>query len=186
MKRRDLSDEERALWRRAVRDVAPTKRARAIPIPASASTGKRQPAEKRAQEKRPGPPAMRPAAKRAHAVVGGGDPRLDKRAARGRLLIEARLDLHGLTQSEAHRRFCSFLEHAHAGGARLALVITGKGRGGDAPRQGVLKARFLEWVEEPPARAHIARVAPASRGDGGAGAFYVFLKSKSARTSPRS
>jgi DNA-nicking Smr family endonuclease len=185
MRRRDLSDEERALWRRAVRDVAPAKRPRAIAA-AAWPAGKRQPAEQRLPEKRLPPLTGRAAAARAHAVVGGGDPRLDRHAARGRLAIEATLDLHGLTQADAYRRLIPFLARAHADGARLVLVITGKGRGGDAPRQGVLKARFLEWVEETPARAHIARVAPASRRDGGAGAFYVFLKRKSAGKAPRS
>jgi DNA-nicking Smr family endonuclease len=185
MRRRDLNDEERALWRRAVRDVAPAKRPRVLAAPASSPAGERQPAEKRAQETRSSPPTGRVAAERAHAIVGGGDPGLDRRAARGRLAIEARLDLHGLTQTEAERRLVPFLARARADGARLVLVITGIGRGGDAPRQGVLRTRFFEWVEAAPARAHIARVAPASRRDGGAGAFYVFLKSKSAGKSPR-
>lgn len=92
-----------------------------------------------------------------------------------------------MTQVEAHRALLRFMASAANNGVRLVLVVTGKGRATalDA-RGGVLRSRFLDWVEEPPLRGEIARVAPAKQKDGGAGAFYVFLKRKSAGISPRS
>lgn len=185
MRRRDLDDEERDLWRRAVRDVKPAKRGRA-PARKPAAASERGPRRESAPAKSVSPaPALRKSAPKAHRIVGGGDPSLDRRAARGRIAIDATIDLHGLTQAEAHRRLLRFVERAHADDARLLLVITGKGRGGDAPRPGVLKSRFLDWAEEAPLRAIIARVGAASQRDGGAGAFYVFLKSKGAGKIPR-
>lgn len=81
-----------------------------------------------------------------------------------------------------------FLNAAAADGARLALVITGKGRPpaqSDASRGGILRTRFLDWIEEAPVRSLIARVSQARPRDGGAGAFYVFLKQKGAGVTPR-
>ena len=71
---------------------------------------------------------------------------------------------------------------------RLALVITGKGRSAAVEagaRPGILRSRFLDWIEEAPLKTQIARVAPARAKDGGAGAFYVFLKKKARGASPR-
>ena len=134
-------------------------------------------------------PATRPAAgkgKSAHFVFGGGDPRLDRAAATRRIEIERMLDLHGMTQVQAHRALVQFMAAAANDGVRLVLVVTGKGRP-SAPdaRGGVLRSRFLDWIEEPPLKGEIARVAPAKQKDGGAGAFYVFLKRNSAGGPPR-
>lgn len=97
------------------------------------------------------------------------------------MAIERTLDLHGMTQIEAHRALRQFIATAAHEGARLVLVITGKGKSpAPAARGGILKSRFLDWIEEHPLKSEIARVAPASQKDGGAGAFYVFLKRKSA------
>jgi DNA-nicking Smr family endonuclease len=116
-----------------------------------------------------------------HFVYGGGDPKLDRAAASRRIAIDRTLDLHGMTQAEAHRLLHQFILRAAGDGVRLALIITGKGR----PSQpGVLRARFLDWVETPPLKGAIARVAPARPRDGGAGAFYVFLKAKGAGAAP--
>jgi DNA-nicking Smr family endonuclease len=68
-----------------------------------------------------------------------------------------------------------FVAEAMRNGARIVLVVTGKGRGG-GQSAGVLRRRFLDWIEEPSVRAHLARVAPAHPRDGGDGAFYLFLK----------
>lgn len=84
-----------------------------------------------------------------------------------------------MTQIEAHRVLLQFIAAAAHDGARLVLVITGKGKpDSPAARTGVLRSRFLDWIEEHPLKNDIARVAPAHQKDGGAGAFYVFLKRK--------
>ena len=116
-----------------------------------------------------------------HFVFGGGDPRLDRAAATRRIEIERTLDLHGMTQIEAHRTLLRFMAGALIDGVRLVLVVTGKGKSSaSGGRGGVLRSRFLDWIEEPPLKNDISRVAPAKQKDGGAGAFYVFLKRKGA------
>ena len=58
---------------------------------------------------------------------------MKQRVARGKEEIDARLDLHGLTQAQAHSALLHFMHNAHARDARLVLVITGKGRGDPSP-----------------------------------------------------
>ncbi len=133
------------------------------------------------------------------SVFTQGDPAMERRVARGRMRIDACLDLHGHTQVEAQQRLQAFIALARHQEARCVLVITGKGREsqrtrmhddrledscykglGDmhrAPR-GVLRSRFLDWVEQAPLRDHIIRVSGAKPRDGGTGAFYVFLKKR--------
>ncbi len=116
-----------------------------------------------------------------HSLVGAGDPRQAKRVSRGRRNIDATLDLHGLTQEQAFQRLQLFLNQAKIHQNKCVLVITGKGPPEarnlplhEAPR-GVLRRRFLDWVDGPLSH-HIASVSQAHQRHGGAGAFYVFLK----------
>ncbi|MEX0645022.1 MAG: Smr/MutS family protein, partial [Parvularculaceae bacterium] len=114
------------------------------------------------------------------SAFAAGDPGVERRVKRGKLEVERSLDLHGLREAQARTRLQSFIVKAANDGCRCVLVVTGKGRPEaktteDRPR-GVIRKRFQEWVDEEPLRGHIARVAPARPKDGGAGAFYVFLK----------
>jgi DNA-nicking Smr family endonuclease len=194
VKRRDLSAEERALWALATRDVKPAKKrarkkrsdsplppvAGSDPAPGGSGVRGRQPVPRSVPGARPLTPGPAPAkageAKKPPPVYGGGDPKADRKAAKGLIPIEARLDLHGMTEPAAHARVTRFILGAREDGLRLVLVITGKGasRGGEG--RGVIRARFFDWIEQAPLRAAIARVASAKPKDGGAGAFYVFLK----------
>ncbi|MBY0422690.1 MAG: Smr/MutS family protein, partial [Parvularculaceae bacterium] len=83
-------------------------------------------------------------------------------------------DLHGLTQERAHVRLLGFLETAQADGVKCVRVITGKGGDGAAAR-GILRRRFLDWIEAAPFRPLVVRVAPAETRLV-AGAYYVFVK----------
>ncbi len=118
-------------------------------------------------------------------VFGGGDPKADKKAAKRLVPIDEVLDLHGMTERLAHARVLRFVLGAQDRGARLVLVVTGKGERKGGEGRGIIRTRFIDWVEAAPLRAAIARVAPAKPKDGGAGAFYVFLKRKSADRGPR-
>jgi DNA-nicking Smr family endonuclease len=174
---RKLTAEEEALWRRVGKDVrqARAPRHRLQIAPASPQGPLRDVGAE-------GPNPLR-RARAAGPAFGGGDPARDRLAAQRRLPIEARLDLHGLTQRQAETALLRFLAGAHADGAACVIVITGKGKqmsGGDE-RRGVLKQRFLDAIETAPLRPMIARVAPAKPKDGGAGAFYVFLKKPRAK-----
>jgi DNA-nicking Smr family endonuclease len=92
---------------------------------------------------------------------------------RGRLEIAASIDLHGYTQDRAQAALGAFLANQHGAGARVVIVVTGKGRAGET---GVLKRRLPAWLDAPGVRPLIAGFAQAHRRHGGAGAFYVFLK----------
>jgi DNA-nicking Smr family endonuclease len=103
------------------------------------------------------------------------------RMARGKLSPEARLDLHGMTLSEAHAELIHFVLTSQAEGLRLLLVITGKGKAkdtqGPAPdRIGALRHQVPHWLMLPPIGSHVLQVAPASLRHGGLGAYYVYLK----------
>lgn len=123
----------------------------------------------------PDPPA---AHDRAHPHM---DRRRFEKLRRGRLAPEARLDLHGMTSERAHGALVAFILAAHGTGLRLVLVITGKGREGDADahaphRHGVLRHSLPHWLNAPPLAGRVLQLAPAHQSHGGGGAFYVYLR----------
>jgi DNA-nicking Smr family endonuclease len=93
---------------------------------------------------------------------------------KGRLPIEGTVDLHGLTQSEAHALLLSFLHRAYADGRRYVLVITGKGE--SFRSDGILRRAVPAWFATPPFRALVSGQEAAGRRHGGAGAIYVRLR----------
>ena len=102
----------------------------------------------------------------------GVRPAIDRRTAqrlkRGQMPIEARLDLHGMTQTEAHEALARFIARSHAAGLRAVIVITGK--------SGVLHGAVPRWLEEGDNRARILSAARAHAQHGGAGALYLLLR----------
>ncbi len=171
---RHPSREERALWRRSMRDVARIKPDRAPPKPAEEAT----PAPAVAAPRRRSPGGAEEIRARSRALEPGKAPGVDRRTAekhrRGRLPVEARLDLHGLTQDEAHRALERFLPHAQESGCRSVLIITGKGSRDGA--RGVLKESVPRWLNQSPLRALILSISWAQPKDGGTGALYVLLR----------
>jgi DNA-nicking Smr family endonuclease len=95
-----------------------------------------------------------------------------ERLKRGKHEIEARLDLHGMTQAEAHRALAVFIRASRTDGKRCVLVITGRGSVGG----GVLKSAVPRWLDEPEFRPHLLAIATAQPRDGGSGALYVMLR----------
>jgi DNA-nicking Smr family endonuclease len=112
------------------------------------------------------------------------DSGLHRAMTRGKLDPDARIDLHGMTLAQAHSALTGFLMGAHARGNRLVLVITGKGRKADdhaAPlpaRHGVLKHEVPGWLRSGPLAQLVLQVREAHRTQGGAGAYYVYLKKR--------
>jgi DNA-nicking Smr family endonuclease len=104
--------------------------------------------------------------------------RLKQRVARGREPIDARLDLHGFTQTQAHAALLRFLRRAQADGVRMVLVVTGKGtsKGGETHERGVLKRQVPLWLSLPEFRSLVVGFEDAHIGHGGAGALYVRLR----------
>ncbi len=172
-RRRPLSEEERALWRGFVRSITPLREAPESPPPsagdrADGKTGPRRRPTR--QEVLPGKqtPPLAPLGRR-----------LKQRVAHGREPIDARLDLHGMTQREAHAALLRFLRAAQADGARIALVVTGKGnRKGEhhGAERGVLRRQVPMWLSLPEFRLLVVGFEDAHVGHGGEGALYVRLR----------
>ena len=117
----------------------------------------------------------------------GLDGNTAERLRRGQLDPEARLDLHGMTESTAHRALVTFLRAASARGLRLVLIVTGKGgkrAASDTPfdleldvrARGVLNTMTPRWLAEPELAGFVADVRVSHRRHGGAGALYVYLR----------
>jgi DNA-nicking Smr family endonuclease len=96
----------------------------------------------------------------------------EKSLRQGEIEIDARLDLHGMTQVEAFAALAAFMHKQTKSGKRHLLIITGKGRGGD----GVLRNNLQGWLSHLPEAGSILALRPASRKHGGDGAFYIILR----------
>jgi DNA-nicking Smr family endonuclease len=111
------------------------------------------------------------------------EPRLRQKLVRGRLPIEATIDLHGMRQAEARAALSRFVHACVARGDRSVLVITGKGsRGSDDParQHGILRTMLPIWLTEGELSPLISGYEISARAHGGEGAFYVRLKRGSA------
>lgn len=155
---------------------------------ASAGPGRRGEANAAEKPARPAtatadPYSPRPAGTRSGTRTPGLDQFATRYVKRGKG-PDARVDLHGMTQAQAHERLSRFLHGEHARGSRLVLVITGKGRssaGGEwweGDQRGVLRRAVPAWLAAPEFRALVAGFQPAAREHGGEGAFYVQLRSR--------
>jgi DNA-nicking Smr family endonuclease len=175
--RRKLSEEEHTLWSRITRSVMPLRRKPRLAEPAAAHALPSKPKPVSPARHATPAPASKPASKPAPVPEPLGR-RQKQRLARGIDEIDARIDLHGRTQSEAHTALLAFLRHAQARGARFVLVITGKGTraGDDWSERGVLKRQVPLWLKLPEFRAYVVGFEDAHVGHGGQGALYVRLR----------
>jgi DNA-nicking Smr family endonuclease len=146
-----------------MRDVTPLPGRRARSSPPQQSPPARA-------EVDPAPSQVQPPLER----FAGIDRANAERLKRGLHAIDARLDLHGMTQTEAHRELVDFIAASYQAGRRCVLVITGRGLGPDGP--GVLKSAVPRWLEQGALRRRILAVAAAQPRHGGAGALYVLLR----------
>ena len=178
---RKLEAEERILWGKVAKSTKALpgrmteilafeeelERARAgeeaaVPVPAHV-----QPEPSRM----PAAPAQKP--KRSAGIHHPLEKPVKKKLAKGHLAIEARIDLHGLFQGEAHDLLLDFIGRAHERGLRHVLVITGKGR--SLGSDGALRRAVPLWFSKPEFRFLISSYEPAARHHGGEGAMYVRL-----------
>ena len=174
---RALSAGERALWRRVVADVRPSRPVapeEADPIvSAPATAAVVQPAA--VVTPRAPPPA------RANVGNNELDASWEKRLRAGLAAPDRVVDLHGLTAAEALRCAIAAIESGAAHGARLILLITGKAPPRestrlDQPLRGIIRASLADWIAASSARAHVVTVRGAHRRHGGEGAVYVILR----------
>lgn len=176
-RRRALSEEEHELWDTVARQVKPLRKHRvakaqaapgtepssAAPVPRPAPPPRPIPAAPAPRVPKPTIPPLAPLGKRERTKL-----------SRGRSEIEARLDLHGMTQMRAHRALTGFLHRAHHDGLTFVLVITGKGRSGG--ESGVLRRQVPEWLSLPEFRSFVVGFEEAAIGHGGEGALYVRIR----------
>jgi DNA-nicking Smr family endonuclease len=193
---RKLQEEERALWSEITRSVRPLARRSAV-SPAGSGT-KRQLLVAAAGSGASKPPASKPPASKVSAskpsaskpshkalLIPAPPPRIEglhrrqkQRLARGVEPIDARLDLHGRTLAQAHAALLRFLRGAQANGARLVLVITGKGAGTERHpvERGILYRQVPLWLALPEFRGYVIGFEQAHARHGGVGALYIRLR----------
>jgi DNA-nicking Smr family endonuclease len=169
--RRPAADDV-SLWRRAMRDVAPLSERRHPPPPSVAEFPLAPPRVRAPTAQDAGIPARAPRELPPLDRLAGVDRATAERLKRGRMTIEGRLDLHGMTQEEAHRALGGFVAGARHAGRRCVLVITGRGLAGG----GVLRHAVPRWLDEPDMRRHLLAIAPAQPRDGGNGALYLLIR----------
>ena len=109
------------------------------------------------------------------------DAKTHGKMTRGKLSPEARIDLHGLTLSEAHPELIRFILNAQSAGMRLVLVITGKGKRGHdigpiPTRMGALRHQVPQWLRLPPLSPAVLQISEAHLKHGGSGAYYIYLR----------
>ena len=183
MKRnRSLTRAEIEIWR-AVAETVPTRMPGAV-LPARPETPK-QGALGPVDPPKPTAPGWSPPPQRHPAQPVDVERGLRRKLASGRQPIEAKLDLHGFRQAEAHARLTSFVMQAHRDGRRLVLVVTGKGRGegqsearGLFEDRGVLRRLVPLWLAEPRLSPFVVAFGEAGRGHGGGGALYIHLRGR--------
>lgn len=177
-RKRALSGEELALWENVAKQTKPLrKRSRLAKVPA-------EPVVESATAEEPSR-MPKPIAAPRKAVVAPADApplapigrRERSQLSRGRKDIDARLDLHGMTQTRAHRALLNFLHHAHTNGMTFVLIITGKGRTtGAESERGILRRHVPQWLGLPEFRNLVVGFEEAHVGHGGEGALYVRVR----------
>jgi DNA-nicking Smr family endonuclease len=183
--RRRLSEDEELLWSGITRSVVPLKRKASGAAAHHRGTHAAERAAPQGARRRTEPIATRPAPAKSSTAgkpapsIGSLDRRQKQRLARGAEPIDARIDLHGHTQSEAHAALLFFLRRAQAAGARFVLVVTGKGgfsgRGPSAER-GILKRQVPLWLRQAEFRPYVLAAEDAHRAHGGEGALYIRIR----------
>jgi DNA-nicking Smr family endonuclease len=175
-RKRGLSDDDRALWEMVAKHVKPLKKkprlpkllpamSTAEPVATPPSTSPRPVAPVHVPKPmKPAMPPLVPLGRRERA-----------RLSRGKSEIDARIDLHGMTQSRAHQALHLFLQRSHSEGHSFVLVITGKGGSGESER-GVLRRQVPHWLSLPEFRSLVIGFEEANIGHGGAGALYVRIR----------
>jgi len=179
---RRLSAEEHSLWKTITRAVKPLRVAPPAEGPEEkAAEGGPQPPRKAAPSSvDPSHSPVRKPASPPSPPLAPLERRLRQRLARGSETIDRRLDLHGLTQREAHAALAHFLRAAQAQGVRIVLVVTGKGaraaRDDPFAERGVLRRLVPQWLAAAEFRSLVVGFEAAHLGHGGEGALYVRLR----------
>jgi len=196
-RRRHLSKEDEALWEHTAASLKPLRERKGRHHPGVAGaddTPPFAPKSKKTNMTAPHGAAKRdaktpPAAAKPSGKAAPGLASFDRKAARrlrqGQFEIDARIDLHGMRQHEAHAALRRFLISCFGRGLKWVLVITGKGGpqtprdddyGWSSPERGVLRKNVPMWLAEPELRAIVVSFTTAAVPHGGEGALYIQLR----------
>ena len=189
-KRDDEMENDAELWGRIAKTATPLKERNRVterPTPPTPPPLKSRAVARRAEPpsspKLPAKPASR---QKLTPNAGPLDRSTARKLDKGRLAVEARLDLHGMRQHDAHIALRKFLKSAQSRGLRHVLVITGKGSPRDSsvsvydhePR-GVLRQAVPQWMSDGDLAPLIVSFSEAPQRLGGGGALYVRLRKPS-------
>jgi len=200
-----VSEDENALWQRVAESVTPINKSDRdsdrvriagdeTPLPETNNSTPRASPPSSPSAREPSAPRAKPRVAQAKPTQAPEPKGLGQSTVRklrsGRISIEARLDLHGMRQSEAHGALRHFLYASQRRGLRWVIVITGKG--GRSPRTdsddsyfdglgrqaepGVLRRNVPRWLQEPDLRSIVIGFQTAAPQHGGEGALYVNLR----------
>jgi DNA-nicking Smr family endonuclease len=170
---RRLTHAEAELWEIVTASVTPFRVRPAPPQELAAAPKPPPPLREARQKPAPAPHRDRPAPPPAAPLI-EIDHRTRVKIKRGRLDVDAKLDLHGLRQDEAQRALTAFLRRAQADGAKVAIVVTGKGL--TREEGGVLRRVVPLWLQAPHLRDVVVGFGEAARHHGGEGALYVRIR----------
>ena len=177
---RNLSDSDRSLWDHVKRSIKPLRKKAADLMPEEPGAEKAPPPKKSSKPsvaRSVTAPVQRAPSQPPLVAI---ERRVKQRVARGSIPIDARIDLHGRRQHEAHRSLFAFLQRAQDNEATLVLVITGKGSTGEGER-GVLKRQVPMWLAQPEFRSLVVGFETAHIAHGGEGALYVRVRKRRSR-----
>ena len=198
-RRSHLTTEDQTLWEHLTASLKPMNRSFARihpaapgetredhPRPAARTAAHHAITTSQLDQRREPPPTVTSETVKAPAL-NIFDRKAAKKLRQGHFEIEARIDLHGMRQIEAHTALRRFLFSCHSRGLRWVLVITGKGMSqrrreeesfgfGYSEERGVLKRNVPMWLAEPEMRAIVVSFTTAAIQHGGEGALYVQLR----------
>ncbi len=176
---RALTDEEINLWIAVARSVTPRHKNALPPEPKEPAVIETEP-ERVQIASQPLPTAAKAP---VIPALAGVERRLKAKLAQGKAGVDAVLDLHGMHQHTAFGALRNFLNTAQRDGAKLVLVITGKGERAsvnvlEQPHEfgGVLRRSVPHWLSAPELRSIVVGFEEAARPHGGAGALYVRIR----------
>lgn len=102
----------------------------------------------------------------------GHSPDILSKLRRGKWVIQANIDLHGLVSDEARLYVSAFISDCKKRSIRCVRIVHGKGLG-SRNREPVLKHKLRSWLMQ---KDEVIAYAQAKPEDGGSGAVIVLLK----------
>ena len=166
-----MTTKDKHVWETYTREVVPVPKARRK-MSSVKAVSEKSAARVSAEKEAPRLPTIDALKPLAADIFNALERKREKSLRQGSVEIDAKLDLHGMTQVEAFSALTAFMRKKAKAGKRHLLIITGKGRGGD----GVLRRNLESWLGQLPEASAILALRPAAPKHGGEGAFYVVMR----------